>query len=117
MNDTLYLDPVVWDLALDSSGNIALASAPYSLAQDCCSAIRTFLAECWYDQTIGISYWQDILGHYPSLALVKADLVAAAMTVPGVASAQVFITGVTDRKLSGQVQITDTTGTTTAASF
>jgi hypothetical protein len=115
--NTIFLDPLTWDWTLDASGNIALASAPYSLAQDCCSAIRTFLGECWYDQTIGVPYWQDILGHYPSLSLVKADLVAAAMTVPGVASAQVFITGVVNRKLTGQVQITDTTGTTTAASF
>lgn len=114
--DTIYLNEN-WDWTLDASGSIALASAPYSLAQDCCSAIRTFQGEVYYDTTQGVPYWQDILGHYPSLALVKADLVAAAMTVPGVASAQVFITGVTNRKLTGQVQITDTSGTTSAASF
>lgn len=117
MADTLYLDPGTWDLTLDSSGNIALASNPYSLAQDAASACRTFLGECWYDTTIGIPYWQEILGHFPSLSLVKSDLVSAALTVPGVVSAQVFISGVDNRQLQGQVQVTDSSGNTTAASF
>jgi hypothetical protein len=115
--DTLFLLPGTWDLTLDASGNIALASEPYSLAQDAASACRTFLTECWYDQTIGVPYWQDILGHFPALSIVKADLVDAAMTVPGVASAQVFITGVVNRQITGQIQVTDSSGTTTAASF
>lgn len=114
--DTLYLNEN-WDLCLDANGNIALASEPYSLAQDAASACRTFLGECWYDTTIGVPYWTDILGHFPSLSLVKADLVAAAMTVPGVDSAQVFITGVVDRQLQGQIQVTDSTGNVSAASF
>jgi len=114
--DTLYLNEN-WDLELDISGNIALASAPYALAQDAASACRTFLAECWYDQTIGIPYWEQILGHWPSLMIVKSQLVSAAMTVPGVVSAQAFITGVIDRKLTGQIQVTDSAGNTSAAAF
>lgn len=115
--NTLYLDPETWDLVLDSSGNIAVAGEPYRLAQDACSAIRTFQNEVFYDTTQGVPYWTDVLGKFPSLSVVKADLVAAAMTVPGVASAQVFVTSVVDRKLSGQVQVTSTDGTVTAASF
>jgi hypothetical protein len=114
--DTLYLTPA-WDLCLDASGNIAMATGPYSLAQDAASACRTFVGECWYDTTIGVPYWQEILGHFPTLTLVKAQLVAAAMTVPGVESAQVFISGVVGRQLQGQVQVTDADGNTTAASF
>jgi hypothetical protein len=117
MNDTLYLDPNTWDLALDVSGNIALASAPYSLAQDAASAIRTFQGECWYDTTQGILYWQEIIGRRSNLQLLKAKLVAAAETVPGVVSAKIFITGVTNRLVNGQVQVTDANGTTTAATF
>lgn len=117
MATTLYLDPDSWDLVLDASGNIALASEPYSLAQDAASACRTFLGECWYDTTVGVPYWAEILGHFPTLSVVKADLVAAAKTVPGVVSAQVFITGVVNRQLTGQIQVTDSSGTTTAASF
>ena len=40
---TLLLDQTEWDLVLDASGNIALASPPYALAQDVASAVRTFL--------------------------------------------------------------------------
>lgn len=115
--NTLYLDPVAWDLTIDASGNIAMASEPYSLAQDAASACRTFLGEVYYDTTIGVPYWQDILGQFPALSLVKADLVDAALTVPDVVSAQVFITGVVNRQLSGQIQVTDGDGNTTAAGF
>lgn len=114
--DTLYLDEN-WDLTLDLQGNIALANAPYALAQDAASACRTFIGECWYDTTIGLPYWQQILGHWPSLMLVKSQLVSAAMTVPGVVSAQAFITGVTDRQLTGQIQVTDSSGNTAAVAF
>ncbi|NPT59114.1 hypothetical protein [Paraburkholderia elongata] len=115
--NTLFLDPVLWDLTIDSSGNIAMASEPYSLAQDAASACRTFLGEVYYNTVIGVPYWQDILGQFPALSLVKADLVNAALTVPDVDSAQVFITGVVNRQLQGQVQVTDSSGNTTAASF
>ncbi len=116
MASTLYLDPAAWDLRLDAAGNIAVATEPYRLAQDAASAIRTFLGECYYDTTIGVSYWADILGHNPPLQLIKADLVNAALTVPGVVAAQVFIVSA-DRAVSGQVQVTDAAGNITAAAF
>jgi hypothetical protein len=115
--DTLFLTPDSWDLTLDVNGNIAVANAPYSLAQDAASACRTFLGEVYYDTTQGVPYWQQILGHFPTLQLVKSKLVAAAETVPGVASAQVFISSVEDRQLRGQVQVTDANGNTSSASF
>ena len=115
--DTVYLDPNSWDWTLDASGNIAVATEPYSLAQDAATACRTFLGECYYDTTIGVPYWQDILGHFPALTLVKAELEAAALTVPGVTSAQVFISGVVNRQVQGQVQVTDDSGNTTASAF
>ncbi|KAA1013038.1 hypothetical protein FVF58_09615 [Paraburkholderia panacisoli] len=115
--DSLYLDPATWDLAVDASGSIAVCADPYALAQNAATAIRTFLGEVYYDTTIGVPYWSDILGHFPSLAVVKADLVAAAETVTGVTSAQVFITSVVNRQLSGQVQVTDANGNVSAASF
>lgn len=117
MADTILLDTVAWDLVLDAAGNIAVASEPYSLAQDAASAIKTFLGECFYDTTIGVPYDQ-ILGAAPSLDFVKSQLVLAALTVPGVASAQVFITSIVDRTVSGQVQVTsEATGQVATASF
>lgn len=118
MAGTLLLDTEKWDLLVNANGNVALASEPYSLAQDAASAIKTFLGECYWDTTIGIPWLQQILGLAPTLALLKALLEAAAETVPGVASAQVFITSLTERGASGQVQVTSkATGQTSVASF
>ena len=114
--DTLLLDTQRWDLVADLSGNIAVASDPYSMAQDAASAIKTFAGEVYYDTTLGVPY-QQLLGKVPPLALVKSQLVAAAETVPGVTSAEVFVSGMTDRTLNGQVQIKDSTGAVTPAGF
>jgi hypothetical protein len=118
MASTLLLDQTTWDLVLDTDGNIAVASEPYSLAQDAASAIKTFLGECYWDTTIGVPYLTQILGQNTPLSSIKALLVAAALTVPGVAAAQCFISSVTDRGLAGQVQVTSaTTGETSVANF
>lgn len=118
MAATILLDTVAWDLVLDVNGNIAVAREPYSLAQDAASAIKTFLGEVYFDTTIGIPYLTAILGKSPSLTLLKAQFEAAALTVPDVASAQCFIAAITDRELSGQVQVTSaSTGQVSAANF
>ena len=114
--DTLILDQINWDLLIDVDGNIAVATDPYSIAQDAASAIKLFLGELWYDTTQGVSYDQ-ILGQFPSLSYIKNQLVNAALTVPEVASAQVFISSFENRQLAGQVQITTTSGTTSVANF
>lgn len=110
MASTLLLDTGAWDLVLDANGNIAVASEPYALAQDAASAIKTFLGECWWDTTIGVPYITQILGKNIPLTLLRQMLVNAALTVPDVVSAQVFISSLTDRILSGQVQVVSTTG-------
>lgn len=114
---TLLLDIVAWDLVLDVNGNIAIAADPYSLAQDAASAIRTFVGECWFNSTLGVPYFELILGKTPNLALLREDMVSQALTVPGVVSAQVFITSIVDRKVTGQVQVTDADGNVTAAAI
>lgn len=117
MPSTLLLDTATWDLVVGADGNIAVATAPYAIAQDAASAIKTFQGECFYDVTIGIPYFQQILGKFPSVSLMKAQFVNAALTVPGVVSAKCFITAITDRVVHGQVQVTDANGTTSAANF
>lgn len=114
---TLLLDTVTWDLVLDVAGNIAVASDPYSLAQDAACAIKLFQSELWYDTTQGVPYFQDFLGHAPNVPLMKAKFKTAAETVPGVVSATCFITSVSERNVSGQVQVTDANGNVTAAAF
>ena len=117
MSTTLLLDRDTWDLVLNADGNVAIASDPYSQAQDAASAIRLAQGELWYDTTQGVPYFSTILGRRPPSSLIKAKFVAAALSVPGVASAQVFVTGIADRRISGQVQITTTSGQTGAANF
>ena len=115
--DTLLLNPKTWDLIADASGNIAMASKPYALAQDAASAIKLFSGEYWYDTSKGIPYWATTLGQLPPLQLVKSQNVAAALTVPDVASAQCFISAVNGRQVTGQVQVTDSSGQTVAVGF
>ena len=123
MPATMTLDPVTWDLTLDPSGNIALTTAPDSLAQDAASAIKTFLGECYWDTTVGVPYLTQILAPPPpqappSLALLKQQFINAALTVPGVAAAQCFITSFSNRAISGQVQVMPSSGgPTQAANF
>jgi hypothetical protein len=120
---TMLLDPATWDLTLDADGNIALNSAPGSLAQDAASAIQTFLGECFWDTAIGIPWLQTIISPPPpqpppSLAYIKQQCQNAALTVPGVAAAQVYISSFNDRAIQGQVQVvSSTTGQTSAADF
>lgn len=115
---TILLDTVQWDLVLDANGNIAVASEPYSLAQDAASAIRTFFGECFWDTLVGVPYMTQVLAQTPPLELMKSLFVAAAKTVVGVGSAQCFISEVSGRRISGQIQVTSAaTGQVSAAIF
>ncbi len=116
--NTLLLDVSAWDLCLNANGDIAVATQPYSLAQDAASAIKTFLGEVYLDTTVGVPWLQQIFGKSPPLALVKSALIDAAETVPDVAQAQVFFTSLTNRALSGQVQVVSaSSGQTSATTF
>lgn len=117
IHNTLLLDQTAWDLVLDLNGNIALAGAPYAIAQDVASVTRTFLGECWYDTTQGIPYWQQILGEFPPLQYVAEQLQDAALTVPDVAAAQATFTSFQNRSLAGQIQIIDTDGVANNVAF
>jgi len=109
---TLLLDITRWDLLTDAAGNIAAAEAPYEQAQDVASALRTFLGEVWYDTTLGIPYFQQILGHTPPVTLFQELMVQAAKTVPGVVSGECTIQAFEDRRVNGQVTFTTDDGQT-----
>lgn len=101
------------DSCLDASGNIAVASAPYSIAQDVATQLSTFLGECWYDATQGIPYWQQILGKRPPASLIISLLEAQALLVPDVETAVATIGGINaQRGAIGQMIVTDTDGNT-----
>lgn len=114
---SLLLDTVAWDLVLDASGNIALAQPPYSLAQDVACAVRTVLGEVYYNGSVGLDYFGQVLGKLPPASLLIQLIVAQALTVPGVVTAQCVITSFNARSVSGQVQFTDDTGEVTTIGF
>lgn len=115
--NTLLLDLDNWDLVIDSAGNVAVASPPYSLAQDVASAIRLFLGEQWYASDTGVPYYSEILGKLPSQSLFIKMLEAAALRVPGVSMVRVILSTFSNRIVSGQVQFIDEAGVTNNVSF
>lgn len=110
MSDTLLLNPETWDLLIDSNGSIALASDPWSLAQDVASSVRTFEGECWYNTDKGIPYFEEILGHFPPMSLIRKRMEDEAETVDGVITARATITNLIDRNLTGAIEFIDATG-------
>ena len=115
--DTLLLATDTWDLVTDASGNIAMATHPYSIAQDVASAVKLFAGELWYDTTQGVPYLTDILGKRPPLQFIKAQVEKAALTVPEVVSARCLFVTFQGRALTGQIQIIDKTGATNNVNF
>lgn len=118
MPATLLLDRSSWDLVLDAANNIAVAQEPYALAQDAASADKTQQGECFWDSSVGVPLFSEVLGQRPSISLMKSLFSAAALTVPGVSLARTFITAIRNREVSGQVQVTSAaTGQTAAMGF
>lgn len=110
MATTLLLDRDAWDLAIDAAGNIALASEPYSQAQDAASAVRVFQGEAYYDTTLGIPYFSDVLGRYQPTQILRARMQEAALTVPGVTDATAVLVTHPNREMTGQIQIKSADG-------
>lgn len=107
--NTLYLDPQSRDLVLDAAGNIAQAKDPYAKAQDVASACRLFAGELYYDTEKGIPYFEEMLGKKQSFALYRHRLVQAALSVPGVLTADAAAEMRDGRVLSGSLKFTDDT--------
>ena len=108
---TWLLDWATGDSCLDAAGNIAVASAPYAVAQDAATQVSTFLGEAWYDSTQGVPYWQQILGKRPPASLIASLFEQQALQVPDVATATVTIGGINaQRGAIGQMIVIDTDG-------
>jgi hypothetical protein len=114
--NTLQLS-AAWDLGLDANGNMAMLSGPSAIAQDVASAISTFAGETYFDTTLGIPYYSEVLGQAYAPSLVQALLIQAALTVPEVVKAQAKITGFQNRKVSGVVNVIDITGQALGVTF
>lgn len=99
---TLLLDPNEWDLMLDANGNIAIADAPYAVAQDVASECLLWQGEARYDKSLGVPY-ADFLGELPTPARIIQAYKKAAEGVPNVENVKVIIQ-FENRKLGGQIQ-------------
>ena len=109
LTKSIQLDTDKWDITLDDSGNLAQTENPYAVAQDVACACKTFLGEAWYDTTLGIPYYQRILGHWPGTQLVNIKLQAEALKLDYVQTATcTTVIGKQDRIASGVMTITDT---------
>lgn len=114
---TLLLAQDTWDLVQDAAGNIAMADAPYAEAQDVASACRLFAGELWFDTAQGVPYFAAILGKPVNVEFIKAQLEAAALTVPNIVSARCILARFADRVLTGQIQVIDATGASNNVNF
>lgn len=110
MAATLLLDLDEWDLCLDATGNIAVATEPYSQAQDAASAARVFSGEAYYDTTLGVPYFSDVLGRNQPTQILRARMQQAALTVPGITEATALLVSNPSREMTGQLQIKTVSG-------
>ena len=109
LTKSLHLDTDSWDIQLDDKGNIAITSNPYAVAQDVACSCSTFLGEAWYDTSLGIPYYERILGHWPGSQLINTKMSSEALKLPYVQSAFCTTTiGRDTRSASGVMTITDT---------
>lgn len=123
----LLMDLVENDLKV-ISGDLSLAQGITAIQQDLQQTLQFWLGEWFLDTTVGIPYRQQILVKNPNLDLVQADLVNAALNVPGITqitdfsmqysstnrTASVFITALTStgQVIKAQAQVNTPTNTT-----
>ena len=109
---TLMLDLDTWDLCLDRAGQIVVTSGAYGTAQSVANACRLFTNDAWYNPEDGIPHFAIDLGKKSALSVVRSRMRQQALTVPEVTEADVQIESITDRELTGNIQLTLNDGTT-----
>ena len=105
---TLFLKVDSWDLAIDTQGNLAIATEEYQQAQDISSSCRVFYGDDYYNKTDGIPYLESILGKssYP-ISLYQRHLYGRSMLVSGVVSIDVKLYPLKDRIMKGTIDFTN----------
>ncbi|GBQ07252.1 hypothetical protein [Saccharibacter floricola] len=115
---SLLLDADSWDIGLDDTGNLAVASDAQSILQDACSAEQTWLGEVLYDQSLGVSYDDALLAGKSTSPFYAADVEQAVQAVPGVAAVTChLLTPTSERRQTGILVITATNGRTAYVAF
>ncbi len=101
---------------MDAFSSIAVASAPFSVAQDVASAQKTVLGEVYYDSTKGVDYFGSILGQPPDLSSIAEMMEEAALTISGVVSATTTLAEDSSRGAIGETVFTTVSGQNGTAS-
>lgn len=111
---SMALDNVNWDISLDGDGNFALVTDAEAVAQNVATLLRTFQGECYYDTDRGIPYFTQILGRDYAPSVIMGLYNKAAKTVPYVTTARTTITGISNRLVTGKVEVTNSIDSTTS---
>ena len=114
-----------WDIQLDASGNIAVTTGDYAVAQNVANAVRLFTDDAYYDADRGIPHFALTLGRKPVMSVFRSVVRQAALGVDGVRAAEVKDlvlaqkdaqspdgSSVTPRTLTGDIQLTMEDGET-----
>lgn len=90
---TLYLNDK-WDIFSDASGQIALVSGAYAIAQNAANAVRLFKNDAYLAQTRGIPHFEIELGKAPAIAapILRTRIRETVLNVNGVTGAEVDLT-------------------------
>ena len=94
-----------WDLCLTPSGSLATVEGSARAAQDVATACRTFKGECWFNQNLGIPYFEQILGSAPPDIIIRQKLEDEALAQPEVVEARAVLIEFKNRKLTGRIRI------------
>lgn len=105
---TLYLNDK-WDIFSDASGQIALVSGAYAIAQNAANAVRLFKNDAYLAQTRGIPHFEIELGKAPAIAapILRTRIRETVLNVNGVTGAEVDLTfDESGRVMGGEVKAT-----------
>lgn len=99
------------DLLL-TNGDLSIVDNSDAIQQDLQQSLQLYLGEWFLNTTKGIPYKQQILIKNPNIDLVQADLVSAAMDVPGVTNILDFELNYdsTNRSLSVFIEVQTSNG-------
>lgn len=69
---------------LVTNGDLSIVKGTDAIVQDLQQTLQVWAGEWFLDTTVGVPYKQQILVKNPNLDLVQADLLNAALNVPGI---------------------------------
>lgn len=114
--NSLLLNTETWDLSIDGSKNIAVATEHYAITQNVATALRVVLGEQMFQGNIGIPYF-NILGNNVPLSYLRNLMEKTALSINGVVSAKCIINFYENRQLKGNVLIIDNLGNESNVNF